>query len=62
MAINAIEDESRGQEESDQVDADFQDGMRFDDDQAELEYSEETWKMMRLKVNHPSIFSLVCSC
>jgi hypothetical protein len=32
VAINAIENESRGQEESDQVDADFQDGMRFDDD------------------------------
>jgi hypothetical protein len=62
VAINAIEDESRGQEESDQVDADFQDGMRFDDDQAELEYSEVTRKMMRLKVNHLSIFIFVCSC
>lgn len=62
MAINAIEDESRGQEESDQVDADFQDGMRFDDDQAELVYSEEPRKMMRLKVNHLSILIFVCSC
>ena len=50
------------QEESDQVDADFQDGMRFDDDQAELEYSKVTRKMMRLKVNHLSIFIFVCSC
>jgi hypothetical protein len=62
VAINAIENESRGQEESDQVDADFQDGMRFDDDQAELEYSQETWKIMRLKVYHLSIFIFVCSC
>jgi hypothetical protein len=62
VAINAIEDESRGQEESDQVDADFQDGMRFDDDQAELVYSEEPRKMMRLKVNHLSILIFVCSC
>jgi hypothetical protein len=62
VAINAIEDESRGQEESDQVDADFQYGMRFDDDQAELVYSEEPRKMMRLKVNHLSILIFVCSC
>ena len=37
MAINAIEDESRGQDELDQRDADFQDGMRSDDDKSEPE-------------------------